>query len=167
MSIKKMVTLALFTTIALTIFVIESALPPIAPIPGIKLGLANIVTLVVLVHYGSKDAFFVLMLRIILASIFAGQIISFAYSLCGGCLCLLSMCICNKLLHNKYIYVTSIIGAIFHNIGQIIIACVLLQSLSIMVYLPILLISSIITGLFTGLCSHFLSPFFSSKKGLL
>lgn len=158
-----MTVLALFTTIALTIFVIESALPPIAPIPGIKLGLANIVTLVVLLQYAPKDALLLLITRILLANIFAGQFLSFSYSLCGGLLCLLAMSLTNKLLCNKYIYITSIIGAVFHNIGQTAAAIFLLGNFSVLIYLPILLISGIITGLFTGLCTHFLRKTLNSK----
>ena len=73
MNTKRLVTLALFSTIALTIFMIESSLPTLAPIPGIKLGLANIITLFLIVNYSNKDSFLVLIVRIILASIFTGQ----------------------------------------------------------------------------------------------
>lgn len=151
-----MVTLALFTTVALTIYLIESLIPTLVPIPGVKLGLSNIITLFIMIKYGSKDAFLVLITRILLASIFAGQMMSLLYSLLGGCLCFLAMHLINKLLYNKYTYVTSVIGAIFHNIGQLIAAMLVLQSASVMVYFFILLVSGVVTGLFTGLCTHFL-----------
>lgn len=150
-----MVTLTLFSTIALTIFILESAIPPLVPIPGVKLGLANIITLFVMVKYGDKEAFIVLFIRIILANIVSGQVISLIYSLFGGFLCLVSMCLINRLLHSKYLYITSVFGAVFHNIGQIIAAAIIIQSISIFAYLPVLLISGIITGLFTGFCTHF------------
>ena len=80
---KKLTTLSLLSAIALALYAVESALPPIVPIPGIKLGLANIITLVVLWKYSAKDAFFVLLVRILLATLFFGQVISLLYSLCA------------------------------------------------------------------------------------
>ena len=78
---KKLTTLSLLSAIAMALYAVESALPPIVPIPGIKLGLANIITLVVLWKYSAKDAFFVLLVRILLATLFFGQVISLLYSL--------------------------------------------------------------------------------------
>lgn len=153
-----MVLLAMFSTIALTIFVIESMLPPLAPIPGIKLGLANVVTLILLVCFNEKDALLVLFVRILLGSICAGQLMSFLYSLCGGLLCFLTMALINRLLKKQFIFITSVFGALAHNVGQIAVAIVLTSSLSILVYLPILLISAVLTGLFTGFCAWFAAP---------
>ena len=82
MNIKRMTILAMYTTIALTIFIVESLLPGLAPVPGIKLGLANIVTLWLLNYATPRDALTVLLLRITIASMVAGHMMSFAYSLC-------------------------------------------------------------------------------------
>ncbi len=153
-----MIILAMFATIALTIFVIESMLPLLAPIPGIKLGLANVITLVLLLCFKEKDALAVLLVRIILASICAGQMMSFAYSLCGGILCFIIMSLLNRLLMKKFIFITSVFGALAHNAGQILVAIVMTGSLSIILYLPTLIISGILTGLFTGLCAWFAAP---------
>lgn len=155
LTVHKMVLLAMFSTIALTIFVIESMLPPLAPIPGIKLGLANVVTLILLICFNEKDALLVLFVRILLGSICAGQLMSFLYSLCGGLLCFLTMALINRLLKKQFIFITSVFGALAHNVGQIAVAIVLTSSLSILVYLPILLISAVLTGLFTGFCAWF------------
>ena len=141
-SIKKLTVLALFTTIALTIFIIESAIPPLVPIPGVKLGLANIITLLLLVKSSWKDALIVLIMRIILGSIFAGQMMSFFYSLAGGLLCLLVMAIIHKILGIKLVWFTSIVGAIGHNIGQILVAMLVLGSGYVLYYLPYLIISA-------------------------
>lgn len=156
--LQKTVLLAMFATIALTIFVIESMLPPLAPIPGIKLGLSNVITLVLLLCFNEKDAFTVLIVRIILASIFAGQMMSFTYSLCGGILCFLVMSIINRLLRKQFVFITSVFGALAHNVGQILVAIVMTGSLSILLYLPTLLISGVLTGLFTGFCAWFAAP---------
>lgn len=154
---KKMVILSLLTTIALTIFVIESYLPPLLPIPGIKLGLSNIVTLLVILLWGFKEGALLSFMRITLASIFAGQMMSFIYSLSGGILCLLAMCTFKRIfLKEDMIWLISVIGAIFHNIGQIIAACVFLSNLSLLMYFPVLLISGIVTGSFTGVAVQYL-----------
>ena len=79
MNVKKLVTLALLLGAALIFFIVEAQLPPLAPIPGIKMGLANIITLIVMVLYDRKSAFTILILRILLSSIFAGQIAGFIY----------------------------------------------------------------------------------------
>ena len=164
MNIRRMTLLAMYTTIALTIFVVESAIPPLAPIPGIKLGLANIVTLWLLIYASAKDALVVLLMRILLASIIAGQFASFSYSLCGGLLCFIIMALLHRLFGRGAIIFISIIGAIFHNIGQIAIATVLFDSISVIAYLPALLISGIITGCFTGLCAYFASKRLPKSK---
>ena len=157
-SVKKMTTLALFTTIALTIFLLESLIPPLVPIPGIKLGLANIVTLILLVNGTWRDALCVLVMRILLGSIFAGQMMSFFYSLAGGLACLLVMAFCHRLLGAKLLWFTSMIGAIAHNTGQILVAAALLGSGYVFYYYPYLILSGIITGLFTGLAAYYLYP---------
>ena len=155
MNTKKMTMLAMFSLIALTIFSIESMIGPIVPIPGIKLGLANIVTLIVLTLYGPYEAIFVLIVRILMGSIFAGQMISFFYSLSGGLLCWASMSIINKILHGRFLFLTSMCGAVSHNIGQIAAAMILTGSVSVIAYLPVLMISAMITGCFTGLAAQF------------
>lgn len=154
---KKMVILSLLTTIALTIFMIESYLPPLLPIPGIKLGLSNIVTLLVILLWGFKEGALLSFMRITLGSIFAGQMMSFIYSLSGGILCLLAMCTFKRIFFKEdMIWIISVIGAIFHNIGQILAACVFLSNLSLLMYFPVLLISGIVTGFFTGVAVQYL-----------
>lgn len=159
MSAKKLCILSVFTTIALTIFVIENALPPIIPLPGIKLGLANIVTLLILQKYSYKEAALVNVSRIILGAVFTGTIVTLGYSVLGATFSLIAMTVVNKILNNKFIYITGILGGIFHNIGQIIAAVFFTSTVQVFYYLPILLISGIVAGLFTGLCVHFLLPY--------
>lgn len=157
MKTQRLTILALFTTLAMIIFTIESAIPPVIPIPGIKLGLANIITLIVLQHFSAGDAFLVLMLRIILSSFLYGQALSLLYSLAGGCLCLLAMLLVQKLLQKKHLVLTSIIGGIFHNLGQLAVAWLVTRTAGVLAYLPFLLLSGILTGTFTGICAHFTS----------
>lgn len=156
LNIRKIAILSMFVTISLTIFVLESLMPPVINIPGIKPGFANIVTLFLLVNTNKRSAFTVLIVRIILASIFAGQIMSLFYSLSGGILSLLAMSIVLYITKKKTVWFASVVGAIFHNIGQILAAVVVLGSWTVICYLPVLLISGCITGLITGLITEFL-----------
>lgn len=155
MRTKKLATLSVFTVIALTIFVIESAIPLSVPIPGVKLGLANIITLLLLLDFSPADALFVLLARILLSSFFTGQAVSLLYSLCGGFFCLTAMCLINRFLSGRFIFITSVFGALFHNAGQLLIAYFITRTIGIFSYLPFLIISGIVTGLFTGLCAHY------------
>lgn len=155
MRIKKLATLSVFTVIALTIFVIESAIPLSVPISGIKLGLANIVTLILLLNFSPADALVVLLARILLSTFFAGQAMSLLYSLCGGLFSLIAMCLINRFLSGRFIFITSIFGALFHNAGQLLTAYFITRTMGILSYLPFLVISGILTGLFTGLCAHY------------
>lgn len=156
---KKLTTLALFTTLALAIYSVEAALPTLVPIPGIKLGLANIITLIVLRSLSAKDAFLVLLARILIAGFLFGQAVSIIYSLAGGILCLFIMLLINTFLQGHCIYITSIFGALAHQTGQLIVALLLTTSLAPLTYIPFFIISGCITGLFTGLCAHFVSKY--------
>lgn len=160
---KKLTTLALFTTLALAIYSVEAALPTLVPIPGIKLGLANIITLIVLRCLSAKDAFLVLLARIFIATFLFGQAMSLLYSLAGGILCLLVMVLINKFLQGHCIYITSIFGALSHQTGQLIIAVLVTSSPAPLTYVPFFVISGCITGLFTGLCAHFSSKYLTKN----
>ncbi len=162
MNTKKIVSLALFTALALILSLVESTLPPLAPIPGIKLGLANIITLIVLLNYTARDAFLVLLVRVILSSLFTGQAVYFLYSLSGALLCYIAMWLVNKLLQKHFVFLTSMIGSLFHNTGQVLMAILLTKTLGVVAYLPILLVSGILTGLFTGLCAYYSQKYLSS-----
>ena len=93
MKTKKIALLAILTAIALTIFIIEAQIPPLVPVAGVKLGLANVITLFALVTLGRKEAFTVMSLRVILGSIFAGSVTSFMYSAAGAFVCFVFMAV--------------------------------------------------------------------------
>ena len=154
MKTKKIALLALLTAIALTIFVIEAQIPPLVPIAGVKLGLANVVTLFTLVTLGRKEAFTVMSLRVILGSIFAGSVTSFMYSAAGALVCFAFMAAAAYILKDNMIWFISVLGAIGHNIGQIAVAVVLTKTVQVVWYLPVLMISAVITGAFTGLVTQ-------------
>ena len=156
MKTRKLITLALLITIALIIFIIELQIPPIVPIPGVKMGLANIVTLFALGLFSPYEAFLILIVRIILGSIFSGQVMSLAYSLTGGMFCFITMSILFKFKKTMPVWVISVFGAIAHNIGQIMAAIVLTSTYQVIYYLPVLIISGIISGTFTGIAAQIL-----------
>lgn len=155
MSIRKLTTLAMFTTLALIIYTVECAIPPLVPIPGIKLGLANIITLVTLQLYSPKETFLVLLARILLSTLLFGQAMSLMYSLAGGFFCFAAIYATNTLLRKKFLFLTGAFGGLFHNMGQLTVAYLITSVPGVLAYLPFLLLSGIITGVFTGLCAHF------------
>lgn len=145
---------AMLTAVALSIFVIELQIPSLTPIPGIKLGLSNIITLVAMFLLGPLDALAVTLLRILLGCILAGNVMSLAYSLAGGLLSYLVMVFLRKIVSGKQIFICSIFCAMVHNLGQIIVAVLITKTAAVFFYLPILMVSGIITGAFTGLTAQ-------------
>lgn len=155
MTVKKLTALALFTTLSLAIYAVESAIPPLIPIPGIKLGLSNIITLLLLRHYSLQDAALVLAARIFLSALLFGQFLSLLYSLSGGLLSLLAMYLLCRLLQNRYLFLTGAMGGFTHNLGQLLVAYLITATPGVLAYLPYLVISGLLTGLFTGFCAMF------------
>ena len=155
MSVKKMTLLALYATVSLTVYAVESMLPPLAPIPGIKLGLANIVTLILLYRYTLREASLVLTVRILLSALLFGQAVSLLYSLFGGVLGMFVMYFFNRLFKKQALFITGAVGGLAHNIGQLLVAYALTRSAGIWTYLPFLILSGVITGFFTGLAAFF------------
>ena len=150
MKTKKLTLMSILLGLALIIFTVEAQIPPIAPIPGIKLGLANVINLMALYMLGRKEAFTILISRIVLSSIFAGNITGFMYSLSGGLVSFMLISVASFFLKENRMWVVSVFGAIGHNIGQIMTALFLLKTPQLIWYLPILMISAVITGFFTG-----------------
>lgn len=133
-------------------FVIEAQFPLSAG--GIKLGLANIATLLAMVFIGRREAGLVLLMRIILASAFYGTFVSFAFSLAGGLLAYLVMCFLVNRLERNQLWAVSVCGGLFHNFGQLAVAAVLTGQAAVVGLLPYLILSGIITGFFTGIIAQ-------------
>ena len=153
---RKLTTLGLLTAIALTIFLVEAQIPALVPLPGVKPGLANIVTVFTVFVLGPKEGIGVLFARIFLGAVFAGNFSTFFYSAAGGACAILVTIALRKILNRRQLWVAGCFGAIAHSIGQMAMAMLLLGTPSVIVYLPVMIIISIITGLFTGLCAQFL-----------
>lgn len=155
MNTKKMVLIALYTAMALGIYALESILSPLIPLVGVKLGLSNVVVLVAIYTLGKREAFLVLMLRIALSFLLFGNAMSALFSLGGGLLCFGAMSVVSAFLDKTQIWAVSITGAIFHSLGQIIVAYFVTGQKEIFYYLAVMILSSVITGLFTGLCATY------------
>ncbi|MGI5962277.1 MAG: Gx transporter family protein [Lawsonibacter sp.] len=154
--IKRLTRLALLTAIALTIFMAEAQLPPLVPIQGVKLGLANIVTVYAVIAMGPGDALLILTGRVFLGAVFSGQMMTLLYSAGGGLLAWLIMVVLSRFLTSSQIWLCSPVAAVFHNLGQLLVAAGVMRTWVVMAYLPYLILSGILTGLFTGLCAQFL-----------
>lgn len=153
--IQRLTTLALCTTLSLAVYAIESAIPPLVPIPGIKLGLSNIITLILLRHVSLRETATVLASRILLSALLFGHLISLLYSLAGGLFSLLAMFLVHRLLRGKMAFLTGAAGGLTHNLGQLAAAFALTATPGVLAYLPFLALSGILTGLFTGFAAIF------------
>lgn len=149
---KKIATSALMIALAMILSFVESQIPSFFPIPGIKLGLANIAVIFALYRLSIKDAIVVSLIRVVVISTLFGTSLTLAYSLSGAVLSLLIMVLLKKSDRFSIVGV-SVAGGISHNIGQIIMAIILMHNSVISYYLPFLIISGIVTGVVIGLVS--------------
>ena len=154
MNTRKLTRMALLTAIALTIFMIEAQIPALVPIPGVKLGLANIVTVFAVFAMGPGEAASILFVRIFLGAVFAGNFSTIFYSGAGGLVAILVTIGLRKILTLKQLWVAGALGAIGHSVGQMAMAILITGTPGIIVYLPMMIVCSIITGIFTGLCAQ-------------
>lgn len=147
--------MGLCTSLALILSYIEALLPPIfTAVPGIKIGLPNIVIIFVLYRFGAKEAISVSLVRVAAVAMIFGSPITFAYSASGAILSLLGMILLKKLQTFSPVGV-SVVGSVLHNVGQILAAIVLLGTATLGYYLIVLSITGTIAGIFIGLCGNF------------
>jgi len=157
--VKQMVFLAVMTSAAIIIHFIESLFPLPFALPGIKLGLSNTVSLIVLYIYGPVPAFAVLVIRVILTAFLYAGLSGVIFSLAGGLLSFSAAVLIWRLRDKGYgIVGASTAGGVFHNIGQILAAYVVLRTDAVFFYLPVLILSGAITGIVTGILAGILVP---------
>ncbi len=159
----KIATIALMVTLGMIFSYVEFLIPLNFGIPGIKLGLANVVVLVMLYSFGANYAISVGVLRVVLSGLLFTGIFSMIYGLSGGILSIISMIIIKKT--NKFSIIgVSVLGSFFHIIGQLIVAALVFQNIKVFVYLPVLTIASVVTGILIGIISALIlnktAPFF-------
>lgn len=160
-STKKLVFLAIMVSQALILSIVENFIPIPRVVPGVKLGLANIVTLIIIIFFGLRDAMLVTLVRVVLGSIFGGGFIIMLFSLAGGILSTLVMHLMYKRMSKAFSLLgVSITGSLAHNLGQMLMASLTMREAAVLSYLPVLLISGIIMGSFVGLCTQWLKVAF-------
>ena len=145
----------MLTAVALIILITELRLPDLSAVPGIKLGLANIITVYALYRYKFRETAMIVFVRILMGSIFGGNISAIIYSASGAALCLLGMSLFRKMIPSEYLWICSVLGAILHNTGQIVAAVCVTRTLIVVSYLPVLMVTGCIAGAFTGFCAQF------------
>lgn len=147
---KHLAMMGLFTALAIICGYVEMLLPVSLGIPGVKLGLANIVIVFALYRLRPLEAFLINVLRIVLVSLMFGNLSVMLYSLAGGIFSFLVMELLKR--SGKFsIYGVSIAGGVFHNIGQLIVAMLVLETASLVYYGPVLLLSGLVTGMLIGI----------------
>lgn len=152
-TVQKITLIGIMTALSLGIFAIEAQFP-VSSIGGIKLGLANVVTLCAMTLIGRGSAGLVLALRIVLATAFYGTFVSFMFSACGGALAYLVMCLLLGMFDKKQLWVVSVFGALAHNAGQLCVAAVISGTGAVLSLAPYLVVSGIITGALTGVTAQ-------------
>ncbi len=161
---KRIASISVFTALALIFSYIEAILPFNFGIPGVKLGIANIVVVVALYQLGAKEAIGISLIRVFIIGLLFGNILSLIYSLSGAVLSLIGMMICKHL--KLSVIGVSAIGGVLHNTGQLIAAAILLQSGALIYYFPVLLISGLITGILIGIVSFSINRVLDRKKAV-
>ena len=140
MNIKKLTTMAMLTAISMIVFLIEAQIPVPIAIPGVKLGVANVITLFALWTLGWREAGAILVVRIFLGNLIVGN--------------MMGMCLVEPLIDRRHIWVMSMLGAVGHNVGQLAVAVWVSGTAAIALYAPVLLLAGLVTGFFTGQCAQ-------------
>lgn len=159
MKVAKLLYLSLMTAVGIVLHIIESFIPiPVTGVPGMRLGLANIINLITLIIFGLKDALAVATIRCFVATLGTGAVTGFFYSITGALLSTLVIWAIYKYF-GKYFSImgVSIWGALAHNVAQVAVASFMINNGLIFMYLPFLMLTSIFTGYFIGLAATFVS----------
>ena len=152
MKTKKIAVLALAIALAMILSFVESQIPAVVAIPGVKIGLANIAVVFVLYKLGWKEAVLISLVRVFMVSVLFGTAVSLFYSVAGAVLSLTGMVLLRKTGLFSTVAV-SVTGGVLHNVGQILMACLLLETNVIVYYLPFLILSGVIAGVVIGVVS--------------
>lgn len=160
---RKLVLLGILVSLASALHVMEGLMPNPVPIPGAKLGLANIITLITLTLFGLKEGLVVVILRIMIGSLLGGSFLGlgFVLSFAGGVFSLLVMYLALRLVKGLSIVGVSVVGAASHNLAQVSAAAALTQTTHLFYFLPVLLLLSVPTGVFTGIAARMVQNYLS------
>lgn len=154
MDIKKTASIGVLTAMAIVLSVFENMIPAPVPVAGVKLGLANVVVIICLYYLDTKSAFFVSILRVIIVGTLFGGLSSIIYALSGSVCSFIAMMFLKST--NKFSIVgVSVFGACFHVTAQLIVATLVVENIKILYYLPILLVTSVCSGIIVGLVAYY------------
>lgn len=158
MKSKTIALAGVFTAVAIILHLVESWIPNPLPIPGVKLGLANIVSLWALYALGLPLALFIVLLRVCVGTLLSGTFLNFGFfmGLAGGLISTLVMALTIRCIPQASAIGVSIIGAVSHNLAQLLVATLFLQQIGVFYYLPILLLSAVPAGILTGYFTNLL-----------
>ena len=162
--IRKTAVLSILTTVALVLSYVEAILPPIwAAVPGIKIGLPNIIIIFILYKTGLKDAITVSVIRLFLVALLFGNAMTLLYSAAGAILSIALMTLCKKI--NLFSMVgVSIVGGVAHNLGQILVAMAIFETSQIGYYMLVLAVTGTIAGVFVGIAASIILRRFEKIK---
>ena len=152
---KSLATLALLISVAMILSYLESLIPPLVAVPGVKLGLSNIATVFALYTLGAPAAVTVSAIRVLLSALLFGNFVSLIYSASGAALALAFMVLLKRLASFSSVGV-SVAGGVAHNAGQIIAACIVMENAAIAIYLPPLIVSGTLAGVAIGVAAGIL-----------
>ncbi|MBP3319077.1 MAG: Gx transporter family protein [Ruminiclostridium sp.] len=156
MNVRKLTTMAMLTAISMIVFLIEAQTPLPFAVPGVKLGIANVITLYAIWTLGRREALAILLIRVFLGNIIAGNVMAMAYSLAGGLLCWVIMSLLKPIMSRSQIWLMSILGALGHNAGQLTMAILISGTTTMIWYAPVLIVAAVVTGAFTGYLTQIL-----------
>ena len=160
---RRVAFLGLFIALAMILSYVESLIPPLVAIQGVKIGLPNLVIMFMLYRVGSREAITVSLIRVVLVSLLFSSAMSMAYGLAGAALSLTGMMLLKKT--NLFSCITvSVVGGVLHNIGQIAVAILITGTKQLVLYLPVLLISGVIAGVAIGICAGLLIKRFEKLR---
>lgn len=162
--VRKLTELAVLTAVSLIIFVIELQIPNPFPIPGIKLGPANIITVYAVYHYKAHEVAAMVAVRLLLGAVFSGNFMALIYSASGAFLCLVGMLALRRWIDEKHLWVASVLGAVLHNTGQMAAALIVTRTAQLLLYYPFLIVSGCLAGAFTGLCAQIVTARLKRRK---
>ena len=152
METRRIAQIGVLVSLAMVLSYLESLFPVFLAVPGLRIGLANIAIVFALYHLGFRAALGISVVRVVLSALLFGSVISMSYSLCGALISLAMMAI----LKRSGLFGTvavSVVGGVSHNLGQIAVACLILQTKAIAYYIPVLILSGVVSGVVIGIVS--------------
>ncbi|MBO4393733.1 MAG: Gx transporter family protein [Spirochaetales bacterium] len=152
METRKITQIGVLVALAMVLSYVESLFPAFVAVPGVRIGLANIAVVFALYRIGFKEALGISLFRVVLSALLFGSLLSMAYSAAGAVLSLVMMALIKRTKLFGTVAV-SVVGGVSHNLGQIAVACLILQTRAIAYYIPVLILSGVAAGVVIGIIS--------------